>query len=137
MRANTAGRVAEDCIASLLRSVGIVFDRQVVLGRTIYDTDLRVDFVLLNLQAFPAGLVLESKWQDVGGSVDEKFPYLVENIKRQYPLPTIVVVHGGGCRDGAVRWLRERCDGQRFIAVYGLEEFISWAHRSVKAPLHA
>jgi hypothetical protein len=135
MKANRAGQVAEEILASLLRSIGIIYDRQVTIGRTIYDTDLRVDFVLLNLDAFPKGLVVESKWQDVGGSVDEKFPYLVENIQQRSPLPTIVVVHGGGCREGAVRWLRNHCDGQRLIAVYGLEEFISWAHRSVKMPL--
>ena len=137
MKANAAGRVAEDVLASLLQSIGIVFHRQVVIGRTIYGTDLRVDFVLFNLLAFPAGLVVESKWQDVGGTVDEKFPYLVENIQRMYSLPTIVIVHGGGCREGAVRWLRDHCDGQRLVAVYGLEEFISWAHRSVKVPLPA
>lgn len=132
MKANKSGRDTEDILAAVLRVSGIAFERQVTIGTTIYGTELRVDFVLLNLRDFPDGLIVESKWQDVGGSVDEKFPYLVENIRHQYPLPAVVIVHGGGCRDGAVRWLRSRCDGQRLIAVYGLEDFISWANRADK-----
>jgi hypothetical protein len=119
----------------VLRSIGIQFDYQVVVGRTIYGTELRVDFILRNLAAFPSGLIVESKWQDVGGSVDEKFPYLWENIRHQYPMPAIVIVHGGGCRDGAMRWLRARCDEERLVAVYALEEFISWANRAEKVGL--
>jgi len=135
MKPNKSGRDTEDILAAVLRVSGITFHRQVTIGTTIYGTELRVDFVLLNLREFPAGLIVESKWQDVGGSVDEKFPYVLENIRHQYPLPAVVIVHGGGCRDGAVRWLRERVDGTHLIAVYGLEEFISWANRTEKVAL--
>lgn len=131
MRANRAGKAAEDSLAAILRVMGIVFERQVVLGRTIFEKRLRVDFVLLNLREFPNGLIIESKWQDVGGSIEEKFPYLVENIRGCYPLPAIVVVHGGGCSEGAMRWFRQRCDG-KLIAVMTLEEFMSWALRCEK-----
>jgi hypothetical protein len=127
--------MAEDVLASVFRSIGIFFDYQVTIGRTIYDTELRVDFILRNLSAFPSGLIVESKWQDVGGTVDEKFPYVLENIRHRYPLPAMVIVHGGGCRDGAMRWLRDRCDAEHLIAVYGLEEFISWANRAKKVGL--
>src|SRR5436190_22679562 len=101
MKANAAGRVAEDVLAAVLVSIGVEFERQVIIGRTIYGTNLRVDFVIRNLAAFPAGLVIESKWQDGNGTIDEKFPYLVENIRQAYPLPAIVIVHGGGWRPGA------------------------------------
>jgi hypothetical protein len=131
MKANRSGRIAEDFIASLLVSVGIAFKRQVVVGRTIYDTELRVDFLVGNLREFPRGLVIESKWQDVSGSADEKFPYLVANIQ-QSNLPTIVIVHGGGCRPGALAWLYDRRDGVHLVEVYGLEGFISWVHRADK-----
>jgi hypothetical protein len=129
MKANQSGQFAEDMLAATLRSIGITFERQCVLGETIYGTNLRVDFVLRNIVAFPRGIAVESKWQDVGGSIDEKFPFLVENIYRQYPLPAMVVVHGGGCRPGALAWLRMHCDGQQLVGVYTLEEFISWALR--------
>jgi len=113
----------------------VVFDEQVTLGRTIYDTKLRVDFVARNLTAFPAGLILESKWQDISGSVDEKFPYLVENIRHCFPHPAIVIVHGGGCRVGALAWLRAQVDGERLIKVCNLEELTSWALRAEKRSL--
>jgi len=137
MKPNKSGRDTEDILAAVLRVSGIIFTRQVLVGQTIYGTDLRVDFVLHNLGEFPHGVILESKWQDVGGSVDEKFPYLLENIRYQYPMPAVAIVHGGGCRDGAVRWLRERVDGTTLVAVYGLEEFISWANRTEKIQVEA
>lgn len=132
MKPNRAGRIAEDVIAGIAASVGIECVRQAVVGRTIYGTDLRSDFVFQNVAEYPNGVAVESKWQDVGGSVDEKFPYLVANIRECYPLPVIVVVHGGGCRPGAVAWLRRHCDGRQFVGVWTLEEFISWALRVPK-----
>jgi hypothetical protein len=132
VKANQAGRIAEDFIASLLLSVGIAFERQVVIGQTIYGTKLRVDFLAQNLRDYPRGLVIESKWQDVGGSIDEKFPYLVANIQRM-ELPTLVIVHGGGCRPGAFQWLFNHRDDVHLVAVLRLEEFISWVHRAEKA----
>lgn len=132
MKANQSGRASEQNVAAALRHAGVLFDAQVLLGRTIYDTELRVDFIARNLSAFPKGLVIESKWQDRDGTVDEKFPYLVENIRHCYPLPAVVVLHGGGCRPGARQWLRTRVDGQRLVAVFNLEELTSWALRAKK-----
>jgi len=131
-RANRAGRIAEDVLAEVLRSIGLQFDRQVVIGATIYGYHLRVDFVVRNFARFPMGLAVESKWQDVDGSVDEKFPYLVANIRQQCPIPAVVIVHGGGHRSGAIDWLRACCD-DRLVGVYTLEQFISWAHRLYSA----
>ncbi len=130
--ANRSGHVAEDVLAEVMRGVGLRFERQVVMGKNIYRENLRVDFVITNLAAFPSGLIVESKWQDRDGSVDEKFPYLVENIQRCYPLPAVVVAHGGGHRPGALAYLEERVDGQRFVALYSLEGFMSWALRAQK-----
>jgi len=131
VKANRSGKVAEDFIDSLLLSVGVAFRRQVVIGRTIFDERHKVDFLVSNLREFPQGLVIESKWQDVGGTVDEKFPYVVENIHLS-KMPTIVIVHGGGCRPGALAWLYDRRDGVYLVEVFGLEGFISWVHRADK-----
>jgi hypothetical protein len=128
VKANSTGRVAEDVLAEVLRSIGLQFDRQVVIGTTIYGGELRVDFVVHNFTRFPLGLAVESKWQDVGGSVDEKFPYLVANIRQRYHIPAVVIAHGGGHRGGALEWLRACCD-DRLVGVYTLEQFISWANR--------
>ena len=132
MKANTTGRAAEDILAGVMVAMGIAFDQQCVIGETIYHKRLRVDFVLHNIASFPRGLIVESKWQDVGGTADEKFPYLVENIYQAYPLPAMVVIHGGGCCPGALAYIRKRVNGQQFVAVYSLEEFVSWALRVEK-----
>jgi hypothetical protein len=131
LQAHRAGQVAEDVLAAFLTCIGVTFDRQAVIGLSIYGTRLHADFVVRNLVAFPHGLVVESKWQDGDGTVDEKFPYLYENI-RAGSLPTVVIVQGGGCRPGALDWLRSRVDGERLVSVLRLEEFMSWAHRSPK-----
>ena len=76
------------------------------------------------------GLIVESKWQDVSGTADEKFPYLVANIRHCYPLPTVVVASGNGARPGAIAWLRSRVDGTQFVAVQSIEDFVSWILRA-------
>ena len=134
MKANKSGHVTENLIADILRGVGLDYQRQVLVGQSIYEPYvLRSDFVVTNLAAFPLGLAIESKWQDRQGSVDEKFPFLAMNIKTRYRVPAIVVVAGGSCRPGALDWLRRQCDGSQLIAVVSLDEFISWALRSEKA----
>lgn len=134
MKANKSGHVTENLIADILRGVGLEYERQVLVGQSIYEPYvLRADFIVTNLAAFPLGLAIESKWQDRHGSVDEKFPFLAMNIKTRYRVPAIVVVSGGSCRPGARDWLRAQCDGRQLIAVVGLDEFISWALRSEKA----
>lgn len=134
MKANSAGQAVEDVLAAVLKVFQIDADRQVVIGRSLLGGKLRVDFLARNLVDFPDGLVIESKWQDQRGSTDEKLWYLVENIQRCYALPTIVIAHGGGARPGAVQYLRDHVGGN-LVAVYALEEFISWALRAPKRVL--
>jgi hypothetical protein len=131
MRANKAGKIAEETIASILMANGMTFRRQQPVGPSIYPGQIcHADFVISNLRAFPNGLAVESKWQASDGSIDEKFPYLVSNIKRGYRMPAIVVVHGGLCRLGAWTWIKAEVDGDRLVAVYRLEEFLKWAMQS-------
>ena len=136
--ANIAGEAVEESLAACMRSIGWLFRRQVKLGRNIYadyaNPDdrrpyvMRVDFVIDNLQDYPRGLILEVKWQSSKGSVDEKFPYLVDNL-RTCSLPSIVVAAGGGVRSGAIGYMRAHCDGQHLIAVYNMDGFYQWAFR--------
>jgi len=125
-----SGEVAEEVIAAALKGVGIVFDRQVRVGISIFGYELFADFVLLNLADYPDGLALESKWQDRDGTIDEKFPYVADNIIERYTVPAIVVAHGGGQRPGAIEYLRSRCDSKKLIAVFPFEKFLSWAIRA-------
>ncbi len=100
--------------------------RQTYIGKTIYDTDLKCDFMLFHPQKWPEGLVIEAKWQQVGGSVDEKFPYLVFNIFKS-ELRTILILDGNGYRPGAERWLRSM-QKQNLLHVFSLAEFLIWVN---------
>lgn len=129
-RANHSGRSAEEVISTILLRRSCIFERQKFIGRSIYDSDLYADFYITTRDDYPIGLIIESKWQDVGGSVDEKLPYLVLNIKECYPCPAIIVLHGGGFRAGAEQWLRRQIDA-KLIHVFRLEEFLSWSNRNL------
>lgn len=93
------------------------------------------DFYVVDIPEFPHGLAIESKWQGSGGSADEKFPYLVENIRTQYPCPAIIIVAGGGCKPGAEAWLRRQIDKKTLYGVFNLEEFLLWMNREVSDPI--
>lgn len=129
-RANQSGRSAEEVISTILMRRGCRFERQKFIGRSIYDSDLYADFYITTHDDYPIGVVIESKWQDVSGSVDEKLPYLVLNIKECYPCPAIIVLHGGGFRPGAEQWLRRQIDA-KLIHIFRLEEFLSWSNRNL------
>src|ERR1700730_8534585 len=51
------------------------------IARNIYDTQLYCVFVLFHPTRHPDNLVIESKWQESRGSVDEKFPFLLAHIR--------------------------------------------------------
>lgn len=125
--ANHAGKTAEAAIYCLFKERGYQIERQKKVGTSIYGTTLFADFFIHWLPGFPNGLVVESKWQSAGGSVDEKYPYIVANIKAgRYLAPVIVVLDGGGYKDGAAKWLRGQVDGQKLVAVYDFKELIQW-----------
>jgi hypothetical protein len=105
-----------------------LFVAQFPIGHSIYGLPLLTDFWVRGAAGFPEGLAIEVKWQQSTGSVDEKFPYLVLNLKECYPCPAIVVADGGGQRPGALQWLRFQVGGN-LLGVYSLAEFLAWANR--------
>jgi hypothetical protein len=126
--ANKSGATAEDIIAAVLTQRAIRFTRQAHMGASVYGTPMRVDFYLPDVFPHRGGLVIESKWQAAQGSVDEKLPYLVENIRHCLRCPAIIVIDGDGFRAGAVAWLREQVD-DHLIAVQTIAQFVTWAQR--------
>lgn len=85
---------------------GRQYARQIICGNTIYETPRKVDFLVLNRKLFPEGLIIECKWQQSQGSVDEKYPYLLFNIIKT-AIPTIILIDGNGYRPAAIKFLRE------------------------------
>lgn len=107
-----------------------IFAQQFHIGESIYGSDLNIDFIIYHPEKWPDSLIIEAKWQQEQGSVDEKYPYLVMNLKERCSERSMVVLGGGGCRSGAVRWLKEQMDKQ-LIHVFSYEEFLAKANRGL------
>lgn len=104
-----------------------VYARQVVIGQSIYETRLRCDFVVRHPEKHKEPLIIEAKWQEASGSIDEKYPFLVLNIKQRYPHPTVVLLDGGGYKSGAEQWLRAQVR-DNLMAVFSMSEFQRWVN---------
>ncbi len=100
------------------------YSREVNIGKNIYDTKRSCDFLLYHPQKWPEGLVIEAKWQQVSGSVDEKYPFLVLSIKKS-SYGTILLMDGGGYRKGAEKWVRNQVD-DKLLHVFNVDEFLTW-----------
>lgn len=99
-----------------------VYTKQYPICSSIYGTNIKCDFLIFHPVKHPNGLVIECKWQQSTGSVDEKFPYLVHNIKEKYNLPTIILLDGNGYKQGAAAWLQMQ-RGNNFLGVYSMVQF--------------
>ena len=142
-KANFTGEQLEGFIEDTLRRNNyeyvplLSFDESVKVGskpiytrqyrlESIYGTPLKCDFILYHPEHYADCLIIEAKWQQSSGSVDEKFPYLVLNIREKYPCATIVVIEGGGYRKGAIEWLRKQED-EKLVHVFNMAEFLKWS----------
>ncbi len=105
-----------------------LYTSQIVIGESIYNTKLRADFMIYHPQKYPNKLIIECKWQQVRGSVDEKYPYNVLNVRERYPCPTIILLDGAGFKLGAGEWLRAQVDGVKLLHVFSMMEFQTWVN---------
>ncbi|MBC5826109.1 MAG: hypothetical protein GIW99_00205 [Candidatus Eremiobacteraeota bacterium] len=97
--------------------------RQLPVGTTIYNTPRKADFFIINAERFPNNLIIECKWQQVGGSVDEKYPFLLFNIIKT-GIPTVVLLDGSGYKPAAMAWLKEQVnENGALIGVLTMAEF--------------
>lgn len=105
-----------------------IYTRQFEVGKSIYETKWRCDFILYHPLKHPNCLIIESKWQQSAGSVDEKYPYLVLNIKKQLEYSTIILIDGSGYKKGALTWLKNQI-GSNLIDVFSMAEFTAWVNK--------
>lgn len=96
---------------------------QLPVGTTIYETQRKADFFIVNKEKFPDDLIIECKWQQSSGSVDEKYPFLLFNIIKT-GVPTVVLLDGDGYKPAAKEWLKSQMDLKRaLIGVWSMSEF--------------
>ncbi len=121
-------------LACLLSSNNILkrYARQVYIGKGIYGSDIYVDFYIIGAASISSGLIIECKWQQTSGSVDEKLPYLNLNIQNCYPVKTVVLIDGGGMKPQAISWLNTQVGyNQNFLALHSLTSFIAWSNNNL------
>jgi hypothetical protein len=102
---------------------GKFFAMNVHIGTDIYTCPWKADFVAVNGTTVR---ILHVRWQQVGGSVDQKFPFFVENARR-LNYKSIFILGGDGFKQGARKWLQNQKNA-RIIEVFTEEEFQEWAN---------
>ena len=107
-----------------------IYTKQRVAGKDLYGKSHKVDFQLYNELKWGNQLVIESKWQQSGGSVEEKYPFLVLSI-RQIGIPTIIVLDGKGYSDGARQWLKSRVGSDALEHVLDMSEFQTFVNNGL------
>lgn len=96
----------------------------------LYGQDSTSDFLIL-AEGNPKFRVLcEAKWQQSSGSVDQKFPYMVEDAKLSGEANIMFVIDGRGFRSGAIAWLKRKCAESTVprMKVFDYAEFRAWAY---------
>lgn len=148
-QANLTGRVLEDLVASVFKSHGFdmveyadhlktgdLFERDILIRNvpyeTIYGHPGKTEFMVVSPRRNLC-FRIECKWQQSSGSVDEKFPYLIENCKTMPEPMIIILIDGKGYKDGALSWLKRAADscrqnGTKDIRVFDMAEFVIWAN---------
>jgi hypothetical protein len=155
--ANSSGSTLEQTVIGTLQSKGFSLVRyrdwqknpekygdelllRNVPYQTIYNHQGNTEFLLRSAR-YQLEVRIECKWQQASGSVDEKFPYLYLNCIEQMPeRDIIIVVDGGGAKQGSVEWLRQAAKSRRYIQtdaeknilVMNLTEFLVWANRTLR-----
>jgi hypothetical protein len=139
--ANKNGRTVENMMIPLFEASGFkvvkhkeinsnIGDRYVIKNApytSIYNHKAKTEFVIVNGER---RIRIESKYQSVAGSVDEKFPYMMYNAIYTYPEKEVIfVIDGGGCKVGAKEWLQNQIksySGEKIIKLMDLKEFVNW-----------
>lgn len=118
------------------------YTKQMIICESIYSTSekkhhLNADFVIYNSENKDKYIIIECKSQTSAGSVDEKYPYLNENIKTQYPYKTIVVLDApaakNGAKNGAKIWFKkqEKININLEHVFESFSEFRMWAMKNL------
>src|SRR5258706_10385309 len=102
------------------------YSRNVPMGKTVYGRPSQCDYLLAkNSGVMLAGLAIKVCVMEQSGSVDEKYPYWIANMKA-FPYRSILVLDGIGQRLDAVDWAKKQVDGYlvAFVTIDELNEYL-------------
>jgi hypothetical protein len=151
MDSNTTGKHLERIISDILKKKGFEviayskwnknkdkYGKDILIKdypfKTIYHTWGKTEFLIIS-QTYHLNLRVECKWQQVRGSVDEKYPYLYLNAVETMQEDVAIILDGGGYRKEAREWIinaiserKYQSSTNRKIKVFSLSEFIKWVN---------
>jgi hypothetical protein len=158
LRSTSSGPVLERTVKSVMEEKGFLilsysdwiknptrYAGEVLLTNapyeSIYHHKAKTEFLLISEQK-KIRLRIECKWQQVAGSVDEKFPYLYLNIIEAIPEnDMIVIIDGDGFKPGAIEWFKKAVAEKKYagelkkeknIIVMNLKQFMTWANTTFR-----
>lgn len=109
---------------------GPAFTCQLKAHSNIYLAVQKADIFAVHPDKYPMGIIVEVKWQTVGGSVDEKFPFVVHSLKKAPVDLGLLVIDGGGARSASIDWaMRQNTD--KVITFDGIGSFSRWARKNL------
>lgn len=88
------GAQLRDAVACLAISLGLVVNKEVLVGRRLWGAKRRIDVVVTDPRD-RRRLGVECKYQAVAGTAEEKLPATVEDI-RAWPIDGVVAFAGPG-----------------------------------------
>lgn len=141
--ANHSGQFLENVMRTALSPRGFVFrahgkdadnldmfNARVVVTNTpyrnLYGKTSRSEYVITDKSR---KVRVECRWQEVSGSVDEKFPYLLENAIHHMPeLEVLILYGGGGAKKEAIQYAKRRAQlcTRKKIYVLSVDEMPRW-----------
>ena len=142
-KASNMGKAFEKDVVGMLNDVGFIevtkqdvdnthpmkwYCRQYKKFVGIYGKLLTIDLLIFDQEHFPNKLSVELKYQSVGGSVDEKFPFVIQNMRklfRDHGLKGLLLLNGGGYNTNAVKWSKGQQDENLFV-VEGRSDIYNW-----------
>ena len=103
---------------------------------SIYGHKGNTEFYLLS-KKYDCKIRIECKWQQVAGSVDEKYTYLYLNcVETMTEIDIILLLDGGGYKKEAHDWLKNAIAQKKYqsnssnknIQLLDVKEFMIWAN---------
>lgn len=157
-KANKTGSVLEKLVVGTLSAHGIDsvlhsefirtparYGKELLLRHvpytTLYGGKGHTEF-LLKSGKYNVNTRIECKWQQTGGSVDEKLPYLyLSSIECMPENDVILLIDGDGFRRGAKEWIRRVAAEKRYvqpgqcdktISVMSSTDFLTWVNNTFR-----
>jgi hypothetical protein len=91
------------------------------------------DFIILSDNPLMERVVMEIKSQDVGGSVDEKFPFMKETARVLAPIHSVILVEGNGFSESAVSWMKREIQSLPYATFFtSLADLKTWILKNLR-----